>query len=154
WQHAATPLHVLDYGPGFVGRDETGIISVEPPHEGDVGYGVRVPQVDADGNDLGGIRSVTLQVPLATYTGGNMGAQGRVEAGLCALLGGYISFAPTDAARVPGDPRPSIQSRYGTPEGYVAEVRAAAARLVAQRFLLPADAARLIADAEAGNVLK
>ncbi len=154
WQHVATPLHVLDFGPGFDGQDETGIITIEPPAEGHVPYGVHVPQVDADGNDLAGIRSVTLQVPLATYTGWNMGAAGRFEDGLCSLSGSYVPFAPTEADRVAGDPRPSIQSRYGTHDGYVAAVRAAAERLVALRFLLPDDAARLIAQAAAGNVLR
>ena len=48
-----------------------------------------------------------------------------------------------------------------TPDGdtighkaYVAAVTAAANRLVAQRYLLPEDAARLIAQAQAGNILK
>jgi hypothetical protein len=154
WVSAATPLHVLDFGPGFDGQDETGVISVEPPAEGHERYGVLVPQVDADGNDLGGIRSVTLQVPLATYTGWNMGAPGRFEDGLCSLSGSYVPFAPTEAERVAGDPRPSIESRYGNHDGYVTAVRAAASRLTAQRFLLPEDAARLVSAAENGNVLK
>jgi hypothetical protein len=31
-----------------------------------------VPQVDNDGNDLGGVRLPQLEVPLATYTGWNL----------------------------------------------------------------------------------
>lgn len=154
WMHVATPLHVLDFGPGFDGLDESGIITVEPPSEGSVPYGVLVPQVDEDGNDLAGIRSVALRVPLATYTGWNMGAPGRFEDGLCSLSGSYVPFAPTEADRVPGDPRRSVQARYGSHDGYVAAVRAAAADLVAHRYLLPGDAARLIGQAEAGNVLR
>lgn len=154
WVHAATPLHVLDFGPLFDGLDETGIITVEPPREGSEPYGVRVPQVDEDGNDLGGIRSVTLRVPLATYAGWNMGAPGRFEDGLCSLSGTYVPFAPTEADRVPGDPRRSTQARYGSHEGYVEAVRAAAADLVAHRYLLPEDAARLVSDAEAGGLLR
>ena len=42
-----------------------------PPRIGSAAYGVLVPQVDADGNDIGGIRSVFLQVPVGTYTGWN-----------------------------------------------------------------------------------
>jgi Alpha/beta hydrolase domain len=154
WVHAATPLHVLDFGPGLDGLDESGIITIEPPVEGREPYGVRVPQVDPDGNDLAGIRSVALQAPLATYTGWNMGAPGRFEDGLCSLSGSYVPFAPTEAERAAGDPRPSLQARYGDHGGYVAAVRAAAERLVAVRFLLPEDAARLVAQAESGNVLK
>jgi len=154
WAQAATPLHVLDFGPRFDGLDETGLVTVEPPREGSEPYGVLVPQVDEDGNDLGGIRSVTLRVPLATYTGWNMGAPGRFEDGLCSLSGSYVPFAPTDADRVPSDLRRSIQPRYQDHDGYVAAVRAAAADLVARRYLLPEDAARLVSQAEAGNVLR
>jgi alpha/beta hydrolase family protein len=154
WQHVATPLHVLDFGPRFDGVDESGVIEIEPPREGTEGYGILVPQVDADGNDVAGVRSVTLQVPLATYTGWNMGASGRFEDGLCSLSGTYVPFAPTDAERVPGDGRQSIRARYGDHAGYVAAVQAAAARLVAQRLLLPEDAKRLIAEADAGGVLR
>jgi hypothetical protein len=35
-----------------------------------------------------------------------------------------------------GDPRPSIEERYPTPEVYIAAVRRAAEQLVAQRYLL------------------
>jgi len=154
WQHVATPLHVLDFGPLFNGLDESGVITKEPPSESAAQYGVLVPQVDADGNDLAGIRSTRLQAPLATYTGWNMGRQGRFEDGLCSLSGTYVPFAQTKAERLaPGDLRPSIQERYGNHDGYGAAVSAAAARLVAQRFLLPEDAARLISEAKAGKVL-
>ncbi len=154
WQHKATQLGVRDYGPLFNGLDETGIVTKEPPKEGSARYGVRVPQVDADGNDLAGIRSVTLRVPLATYTGWNMGAQGRFEDGLCSLSGTYVPFAYHKGDRVAGDPRPSIEERYGSHDGYVAAVRAAAARLVKQGYLLQADADRLIAQAQNGGILK
>jgi hypothetical protein len=53
-----------------------------------------------------------------------------------------------------GDPRLSLEERYGTHEKYVATVRAATARLVRDRFLVPEDADRLIAEADASNVLR
>jgi hypothetical protein len=53
-----------------------------------------------------------------------------------------------------GDPRPSLEERYGSHDGYVAIVRAAAGRLVRERFLLQEDADRLIAEAAASEVLK
>ncbi len=154
WSAVATPLHVLDMGPLFNGLDETGIITREPPGVSKAQYGILVPQVDADGNDLGGIRSTRQQAPLATYTGWNMGRQGRFEDGLCSLSGSYIPFAHRAADRVAGDPRPSIEERYKDHAGYVAAVRAAAQRLVAQRFLLQEDADRLVAEADAGNILR
>ena len=154
WQHVATPLHVLDFGPFFNGLDEAGVITKEPPSESAAQYGVLVPQVDVDGNDLAGVRSTRLQAPLATYTGWNMGRRGRFEDGLCSLSGTYVPFAQTKAERIAtGDGRLSIQERYGNHDGYVAAVSAAASRLVEERFLLPADAARLISEAQAGKVL-
>ena len=161
WQKVATPLHVLDYGPLFNGLDETGVITTEPPKVGKDTYGVRVPQVDADGNDLGGIRDVTVQAPLGTYTGWNMGAPpaspgapGRFEDGLCSLSGSYIPFAQTRAERVPGDSRRSLEERYPTHQDYVNAVTAAANRLVQQRFLLQADADRLFQQAANGIIRK
>jgi hypothetical protein len=71
------------------------------------------------------------------------------------LVGGYVPFAKTKAERLTaGDPRPSLEERYGTHEKYVAVVRTAAAKLVRDRFLLQEDADRLIKDADASNVLR
>lgn len=143
-------LRVLDFGPEYRAADTSGVISVEPPRVGAQEYGVLVPQVDEDGNDLAGIRSVTLRVPLGTYTGWNLGRRDRFEDGFCSLSGSHIPFAPDRAAREAlGDPRPSLAERYPTRAAYVAAVRAAAAELVAARHLLQADAAAIIAAAEA-----
>ncbi len=152
----ANGLSVLDFGPLFRSEDESGVITVEPPQVvGARGYTVLVPQVDADGNDLAGIRSTAIQAPLATYTGWNLGRAGLWREQLCSLQGSSFPFARTRAERLAaGDPRPSLDERYGTHAGYVTAVRAAAARLVAQRFLLPDDAARLVGEAEAGDVLR
>ena len=61
----------------------------------------------------------------------------------------------THAERIAnGDPRLSLQERYGTHAGYVEAVRKAAANAVSQEFLLPKDAEALIAAAEASAVLK
>lgn len=143
------PLHVLDFGPLYRPGDTSGIITREPPGEGSASYGVLVPQVDADGNDIGGIRSVFLQVPIGTYTGWNIGRQGRFEGGMCNLIGSFIPFAATRAEReATGDARPSIAERYPDPQQYLLAFRAAADRLVAQRLLLPDDANALVAEAE------
>jgi hypothetical protein len=110
--------------------------------------------VDSDGNDLAGIRSVTLQVPLATYTGWNMGTVGRFEDGLCSLSGTYVPFAYKRTDRLPADPRSSIEERYKDHQGYVDTVTRAANRLVQERYLLPDDAARLISQAQNGGILR
>ena len=57
------------------------------------------------------------------------------------------------SAWLPTIPRPSLEERYHNHAGYVAAVRAAAKKAVADRYLLPDDADRLIAQAEASNVL-
>lgn len=149
------PLAVLDFGPRYRAADSSGIIDIEPPGAGTALYRLLVPQVDADGNDLGGIRSVHTQVPIGTYTGWNLGRADRFEDGFCSLQGSFIPFASTRAEReASGDPRPSIEERYPTREAYVEAVRKAAKALVDARHLLPQDAAALVADAEREGIRK
>ena len=54
----------LDFGPDFETR---GVILQEPPKVTGA-FPVLVPQVDADGIDLGGVRLPEASVPLATLT--------------------------------------------------------------------------------------
>jgi len=109
--------------------EENGVITVEPPRVGSASYGVLVPQVDADGNDLGGIRSVFVQAPTGTYTGWSVGRAGAFEGGMCNLQGSFVPFAPDRAAReATGDPRPSLTERYSDQTAYVAAFQAAAER--------------------------
>jgi Alpha/beta hydrolase domain len=146
-------LHVLDFGPLYRAEDSSGIITREPPQVGSGSYGVLEMQVDDDGNDLAGIRSVFLQSPIGTYTGWNLGRKGRFESGLCNLQGSFIPFAATKAERIAtGDPRLSIEERYPTKDVYLAAFKKAADDLVAQRFLLPDDADALVKTAETEGV--
>ena len=147
----------FDRGPAFDAPRESGVISVLPPKPEPNArhYVVLVPKVNSDGNEIDGIRSVTLQAPLGTYTGWNLRRAGFSEGDLCFLNGSFIPFAVTRADRErSGDPRPSLQERYHDHAGYVAAVRAAAARLQAQGFLLPQDAQAAIAAAQASDVLR
>ncbi len=114
-------------------------------------YPALAPKVDADGNDIGGVRSVALEVPLATYMGWNHRRAGFMENELCNLQGSTIPFAKTAAERG-ADPRPSLQERYGSHAAYAAKVEAAAAKLVSERFLLPEDAARFVSDARSRDL--
>jgi hypothetical protein len=125
-------------GSSAVGPDQSMI--VEPPRVGKP-FGVLVPQSDADGNDLGGVRLPELQVPLATYTGWNLrdpsiGApEQRVS-----FLGSWIPLARTaEERKKTGDPRPSIAERYASREAYMQKFEQAAKRLIEQRFLLAED---------------
>ena len=95
------------------------------------------------------------QAPLGTYLGWNVIAQGFDKGKICGLQGGFIPFAKTRAERTTsGDPRPSLEERYGTHKAYVDAVKKATDKAVVERFLLRADADRLVAEAEASDLLR
>lgn len=128
--------------------------STIPPVEGPA-YPVLVSTVDADGNANAGLRHPVLQVPRATLLGWNLRAKGYGEGDLYSSIGGKMPFAETRAERLTrNDPRPSIEERYPTNADYVARLRAVCDAMVSDRLLLPEDADRIVAAAEAGgNVL-
>jgi hypothetical protein len=105
-----------------------------------------VPQVDADGNDVAGIRAPDVSVPVATNTGWNFRSEaigGTHE--IVNLLGSYIPFARTRQDReARKDPRSSIQERYRDEADYLAKLRGAADVLVKGRYLLPEDVDNVI----------
>jgi len=145
----------LDYdmGTGFRYRDVSGVITRQPPAIRRTILS-RVPRVNADGNETAGIASVQLQVPIGTYLGWNVQTSGYGKGGGCGFFGGFIPFARTRAARLAAhDPRPSLEERYGNHAGFVARVKAAVARQQDAGWLLPDDAAALVAQAEASQVL-
>jgi hypothetical protein len=139
-------------GPRFDPDRESGILAEPPMPQGTPRYVVRVPKVDVDGNEIGGIRSVALQAPLGTYTGWNLRRAGYAEGELCYLVGSFIPFARTRAEREAAhDPRPSLEERYGSRNGYVAAVEKAVAEEISAGFLLPEDAQRILGQARAGQ---
>jgi hypothetical protein len=145
-------LH-YDFGEGFDPDDLSGVQTRLPPTVSRIVSSL-VPRVDADGNERVGAMSVQHRAPLGTYLGWNVQATGYYAGQGCGFQGGFIPFARTRAEReASGDPRLSLQERYGDHEGYVRAIRAAAAELTAQRFLTPQDAERLIAEAQASDVL-
>jgi hypothetical protein len=150
---AANSLHVLDFGPGYRAGDTAGVMTIEPPRRGSASYGILVPQVDTDGNDLGGVRSLHQLVPIGTYTGWNQFQSAWYDGNFCNFNGSFVPFARTRAERAStGDPRPSLDERYPDRQAYVAAIRLAAAELVARRHLLAGDAERLVAQAEREGV--
>jgi hypothetical protein len=120
----------------------------DPPEAGPAEvYETFVAAVDSDGNEVAGIRLPPIAVPLGTYTGWNVYREQPDE--LADRDGSLIPFARNRAERdAVDDPRPSLGERYGSREAYVAQVEAAAAALVAERLLLPADAAAYVAAAK------
>jgi hypothetical protein len=142
-----------DFGPGFRANDLSGTISLQPPRIVRL-IPTYVPKVDRDGNEIAGAASVLHQVPLATYLGWNVTASGFAKGRICGFNGGAVPFARTKAERLStGDPRLSVEERYGTLDGYVCAVRVAADRMVAERTLLRADADRTIQQAQDSKVL-
>lgn len=143
-----------DLGPKFQYSDFSGVISNQPPViRGTIP--MLVPATDPDGNEVGGVPSVLQRAPLGTYLGWNVTASGYLKGRTCGFSGGFIPFAQTKEQRLrSGDPRPSLEERYGTHEQYVQKVRDAAKRLVAEGFLLPDDADRLVREADNSSVLK
>jgi hypothetical protein len=141
-----TTRYLLNYGKDFYA---TGIPTMNPPvfaapyqdnpSNGPI-YPSFVPKTDADGNDVAGLRLPEVQVPIATYTGWALRAAPQTDDG-CEGSGQYILFPKTKADRLAsGDPRMSIEERYGTIETYSARLQEAIDRLVRSGFLLPADA--------------
>ncbi len=119
---------------------------------GDKAYRPLVPRVDADGNETAGIRLPAIAAPVATYTGWNFYRPPYPAGELCDREGTYAPFARTRAEReAKGDPRPSLEERYGNADGYVRKVSEVVRELTAARLLLPDDAARYVDEATRQN---
>jgi hypothetical protein len=147
------PVFDYDWGPQFNASDATGVATHLPPAIRKV-IPMKVPRVNADGNEQGGVPTVLNEAPLGTYVGWNVTAAGFHKGQVCNYVGGYVPFAKTLAERLAtGDPRRSLEERYGNHAGYVAAVTAAANGAYAQGYLLAADRDALIAAAEASAVL-
>ena len=126
----------FDFGPQWKNR----IITKQPPGIGKP-FPVFVPQVDADGNDLGGVRLPELDVPVATYTGWNLrDPRSGMPKERVSFLGSFFPLAKTRFdAEAAHDPRKPIAERYRSRDDYLAKFSAAATRLAEERFLLRED---------------
>jgi hypothetical protein len=134
----------LEFGPQFV----RGILQEPPAVMPGPGYQVLVPAVDADGNDVAGVRVPMVEAPLATYTGWNLRARGFGHGAMHEFTGSTIPLPENPEERAAtGDPRRSILERFADSSAYVAAIRAAAARLVEERLMLAEDVERVVAAA-------
>jgi len=144
------PVFDYNWGRRYDHSEANGVPTNAPPPIRHV-IKMLVPRVDADGNELGGVPTVLRDAPLGTYLGwnitagpGGLGYDGRpFHAGqVCNYVGGMMPFAKTQAQRLAtGDPRLSLEERYGTHDGYVAAVRAAADNAACKGYLLAGPAA-------------
>ncbi len=163
----AWPPFVYNFGPGENYDQESGVPTIQPPSIQQV-LPVYAATVNADGNEnVSGLPTVLGQAPLGTYVGWNLattgwygpnasngpGSVGQVFAG-AGNSGGFWPFWDTKANRLAaGDPRLSLEERYGTSAGYVCVALQAADAAIGQRFLLGSDAETLRTSVQASNVL-
>ncbi len=152
---AMTTGDLFDFGRRF----DDGIVDLKT-HDGTIvspvvgsPYPVFVPTTDADGNEVAGVRFPDVAVPLATYTGYGFRASGFAGPDLCDASGQAIPFPKTRADRAAtGDPRPSLEERYPTHQGYIDQVRAAAEALARDHLLLQEDVDRFVQAAQASSI--
>jgi hypothetical protein len=150
------PFLDYDFGSGFDPVPMRGTITQEPPVVRRV-LPSWVPQIDQDGNEIAGVKSVLVANPLGTYTGWNVSARGFTKGQSCGggLAGGFVPFARTRAERIAnGDPRPSLEERYGDEASYLRRIEETARRLVAERLLLPEDAKAIVQRARNAQLFR
>ena len=140
-------LPLLDFGPdaerGILREPPTIVHGKNEPGSPALTYTVLVPSVDADGNDIAGVRAPMVAAPLGTYTGWNPRARGYGHGVQWRFEGSYIPFPETPSERaIVGDPRPSILERYINKTNYQAAIVAAARSLVDQGLMLEEDVDR------------
>jgi hypothetical protein len=134
-----------DYGAEFAAK---GIVTQEPPAIGKA-FPILVPQVDADGNELAGVRVPELSVPVATYTGWNLFNErsGPTDV-VSSMQGSFIPFAGSKSDRErSGDPRRSVEERYQGRGQFLDRITQAANALSGDGYLLKADLARIVEQA-------
>ena len=135
---AINQLFVTDYGQGMPVAD--------PARQ----YTLLVPKVDANGNEIGGIRMPELAAPLGTYTGWAIRSAGHAIGDGCGMSGSAIPFAVSPSSKAATDPRTTLAQLYTGRADYQARFGAAADALVRYGYLTPQDAAS--AKAGAGNI--
>jgi hypothetical protein len=119
----------MNMGPRFA-RER--IIDREPPKLGRE-YVTLVPTVDADGNEVSGIRMPSVAAPLAAWTGWNLDLPSRANIRvLGGLAGSVVPFST-----------PEIASRYSDRNAHLGKVRAITTELVSRGFVLAEDAAHI-----------
>ena len=125
----------LDFGPRFEER----IIDVQPPKRG-AAYAIRVPGIDALGNEATGLRAVELQAPIGTYTPWALrhGKPGGADE-MVGYIGSFLPLARSEAERAPGDTRPALRALYSDRDAYETRVAAAIDQLFAAGWLLAED---------------
>jgi hypothetical protein len=134
--------------PPRAANDVSPLLDWTDPQPAAHSWQAQVPQVDADGNEIAGIRLPDIAVPRGTFTGWNLYKAPLPAGELADRDGTFLAFAttPTDQAAA-ADPRISLAERYPSHDSYVARVREVVEALQRDRLLLAEDAAAYIARA-------
>ena len=89
--------------------------------------------LDAHGNVIGGVRTPAVDVPVSTLSG----APAAGSNAICGLFGSTVAFTPAQLAAL-----------YGTQSNYVAQYTKSLDKAIASGYILSADKASLLAQAE------
>ena len=125
-----------DYGPRF---ESEGIVDKQPPELGET-FPVLVPRVDEFGNELGGVPTVEIRAPLASYTPWSLriGMPGE-EDEMRDFVGMILPLPRIERGQEEGDARPPIEVMYPGREEYLERAREEAKALVREGWLLEHD---------------
>jgi hypothetical protein len=117
----------------------TGQCSILPAKEGLVYEGSLVPEIDEDGNDLGGIKHPIVRVPLGIHTGWALRSEEvGGEQRLMMVSGGFIPYR-----------KEKLRELYpGNKEEWFGNVRTFSEDLIKQRWLLEEDLKGCLTEAE------
>ncbi len=142
YPHVIQQPSLLDFGSRW---QEQRIVDNQPPiPRGD--YRVLVPRSDPDGNELGCLSAPEVAVPVATYASWRLRkADGPAANQLYSLSGSYIPFPTTKIdGKTTGDPRQSVEQRYGTLDRYLKQLEAQCRKYELAGYMLPEDTQRTL----------
>lgn len=132
----AHTAHRMDYGP----RWPQGIIDIQPPKVGPA-FASLVPQLDASGNEQGGIRNVETRVPVASFLPWAM----RFDNGNALEMDDFHgTVMPLPRTATEGDWRTPLDQLYRDQSDYMQQVDTAIDQLIAEGFVIEADRKRII----------
>ena len=159
----AWPSFVYNFGPGENYTNQSGVPTIQPPTIANIAPGQcptgictrYVPTVGVDDNEnAGGLPTVLGQAPTGSYISWNVIPSGPYAGQAVELNAGYWPFYETATQRTSaGDPRLSLEERYGTNAGYKCVATQAVNSAAANGYLLPSDQTTLLTDISGSNVL-
>ncbi len=138
----APVLPVLHPRFGWGENWRSGVMKTALPELGPL-WPVLVPAAGKDGNELGGLRTPHVSVPVASYIGWNYPSatyDGAATTTIASLSGGWLPFCATRAERKSrGDSRKSLDMLYKSRGDYLDKLHKACDELVGQGLMFGED---------------